>query len=69
MCSIKLSKPQADDRKIRDKLKELLPDPNHPWRNPLRNSPLKWHEMIDISDNSDEEDGVSESKYVFTLIY
>jgi hypothetical protein len=42
-------------KKIREQLKNLLPDPKHPWRDPLKNSPFKWYEMVDIYDISDSE--------------
>jgi len=37
------------------RLNKLLPDPNHPWRDPLKDSPFKWYELIDVSSGSDGE--------------
>mmetsp|Transcript_19212 Transcript_19212/g.17030 ORF Transcript_19212/g.17030 Transcript_19212/m.17030 type:complete len:312 (+) Transcript_19212:262-1197(+) len=54
-------------RNIREKIKKLLPDPNHPWRDPLKNSPFKWYEMIDVSSDSDEE-SITENKCSFLKV-
>ena len=41
-------------KNLQNKIKKLLPDPNHPWRNPLKNTPFKWYELIDISSGSED---------------
>ncbi|CAI2369556.1 unnamed protein product [Moneuplotes crassus] len=44
-----------DMKSLRSKLNKLLPDPKHPWRDPLKNTPFKWYELIDVSSGSEGE--------------
>ncbi|CAI2369897.1 unnamed protein product [Moneuplotes crassus] len=44
-----------DLKRLRSRVNKLLPDPKHPWRDPLKNTPFKWYEMIDVSSDSEGE--------------
>lgn len=42
-------------KKLKNKIQTLLPHPHHPWRDPLKNTPFKWYELIDVSSGSEDE--------------
>ena len=36
----------------REKFMSILPDPKHPWKDPLKNNRYKWYELLDDPSHS-----------------